>query len=276
MPRTLALFSLIVCAPLLGAQLSVATPQAPATAPSAAGTLPQDTGKLAAAINGSYYRPDGISAIECDVAVDWAALFSALKQDAPPERLAALKGLKSHVTAARGKTPDFAFDWSSGTLGNKQQMEDGLKQTVSGFYQMYWPMFATPLFDSAESIGRVEAQPDGSAKVSSSGNGEHVVITIDQEARPTHWVLDGIAMKGTIDPHYTASSDPKPGDLNRISSMGVVQNIGTNKMSVELTVDYQPAGGFYIPKTVVFGITGAYAISMEFSGCSVTKAPATN
>jgi hypothetical protein len=273
MPCKLTLLSLLICVPLLGAQQNIPTPHNDAAAASTTETLPQDPAKLAAAIKGSYYRPDGLSAMECDVVMDWAALFTALKQDPPPERIAALKGLKTHVVAARGKAPDFTFDWITGVVGNKEQIEGGLKETVGGFYQMYWPIFATPLFETSADIGTVNALSDGSATVSSSGGGEHVVITVDREAKPTHWVLDGPAMKATIDAHYTPSPDPTPGDLNRISSMGVVQNIGTSTMSVELSVDYQPVSGFYIPKSVVFGITGAYSISMEFSGCSVTKTP---
>ena len=78
-------------------------------------------------------------------------------------------------------------------------------------------------------------------------------------------------MNGTIEPHYTSSPQPTPGDLRRISKMDVTEQIGTSTINTNLTLDYQEVNGFNIPKHVSFDLVGAYSLSFDFTGCSALK-----
>jgi hypothetical protein len=235
-------------------------------------TLPKDAAKLAALIQGSYYHPDELTSLDCAVFVDWAALFGSMKMTAPEERLKVLKALKVHSHAVRGKVAELAFDWAGGELTTKDQMENGMKQMVGGFYQMYWPMFATSLITKGDELKNVEPQPDGSAKVDLSSPGTSLVITVSSDGTPRHWELDSPAMKGSIDPEFTPSPKPVAGDMSRISGMKVVQRIGESNMDVNLSLDYQEVDGFFVPSVVSFAIVGAYSVPMEFSSCVATRA----
>lgn len=268
---------LVVSLLVFGTNLLVAQ-QPAATSPKSetrrqAGTLPNDPALVAAAIRDSYYHPDAMSGLDCTISVDWPAFFAAVKLNLAADRLKAIHNLKIRSQAARGKSPKITFDWTSGTLDNKQQFEDGLKQTLGGFYQMYWNIVASsPISDAAE-IAKIEPLPDGGAKVYSSSQNTNLVISTDKENTPTHYTLDSPAMNGTIDLHYVSSPKPVPGDLRRISSMDASEQIGNSTMNVTLSLDYQAVDGFYIPSHVSYNIAGAYSLSMDFSGCSVFKEP---
>jgi hypothetical protein len=235
-------------------------------------TLPADPAKLLEVIRDSYYHPDDLSSLDCAVSVDWVAFFGSSKVSLSDDRMKVLQGLKVHSHALRGKPTELTFDWSAGLLTTKDQMESGLKQMVGGFYQMYWSMIAKGLVTNGNDLKKIEPLPDGSANVDMSGDGMNLVITVSKDGSPTHWVLDSPAMKGTIDPQFTASPNPVPGDLRRISSMKVVEHIGESNINVDLSLDYQEINGLFVPKSVSFGVVGAYTIPMEFSGCSGTTA----
>ena len=151
---------LVLSASLLAAQQGATTSQKSETTPQA-GAPPSDAAKVAAAIRDSYYHPDGMSGIDCTISVDWAAFFSALKSNPTADRLKALQGLKIRSQARRDKATDVRFDWAGGSLDSKEQIEDGLKQTLGGFYQSYWSMFASSPISNAADLSKIEPQPDG-------------------------------------------------------------------------------------------------------------------
>ena len=126
-----------------------------------AGTLPYDPAKFAQAVGGSYYHPDQLTGLNCDISIDWQKLFDALKQTPSPDRLKTLQGLKVTSRATRGKVTELAFDWTSGPLDSKERMEDALKQMVGGFYQMYWSMMTSTPIEKPSELQKIEPQPDG-------------------------------------------------------------------------------------------------------------------
>jgi hypothetical protein len=272
MLRHVILASLLI----LGADVLLAeqsTAPAPDTIKLPAGSLPYDPAKVAASIRDSYYHPDQLTSLDCDLSIDWRALFDSLKQNVGSDRFKTIQALKINSKAARGKSPELTFDWAGGSLDTKEQLENGLKQMVGGFYQMYWPMMASALIQKASEIQKMEPQPDGGAKAYLTSQNITVIVTIDKDHVPTHYSVDGPVMKGTIDPHYIPSPAPVPGDLRRLSGMNVSEQIGTSTINVDIELDYQVANGFYIPKHVTFSLVDAYSIPMEFSSCSASKAP---
>lgn len=230
-----------------------------------------DQATLVTAIRDSYYHPDGMSELNCTAVVDWPALFASLKVSPPSQRLRALAGLKVQVQFLRGKSPNFTFEWTTGTLGNKEQLEGGVKQMLGGFDQMYWSLIASPPIDKGAEVTKIEPQANGGTEVFSSGQNIKLVITIDKENVPTHYVFDSPAMNGTIDLRYAPTPKPLPGDLRRISRMDVSERIGTSALNVKLGLDYQAVDGFYVPWQVSYDLGGAYSLAMEFSSCSASR-----
>jgi hypothetical protein len=271
MPRLLIILILAFCADFLAGQQPAPPSPKSETTDLTAGVPSFDAATMAAAVRGSYYHPDKMSGLNCTISVDWPAFFSALKQNPAADRLKAIQDLKIKTQAAREKKPEVTFEWAGGALNNKEQFEDGLKEMLGGFYQIYWSMVASSPVDSAAEITKIEPLPNGEVKVYFSSPNTNLVITADRERTPTHYRLDSPAMNGTIDLRYVASPKPVPGDLRRISSMDLSEQIGNSTMNVTLDLDYQAVDEFYIPKHVSFGIAGAYSLSMDLSGCSVSK-----
>ena len=219
----------------------------------------------------SYYHPDDLSSLDCMVTVDWASLFKALKQTPAADRMLELRGLKTHSQASRGKMAQLTFDWSGGTLDNKDQIEASMKQMVNGFYQMYWPMIGAFPISKIDKIHEFVPQVDGGVIMTILSSSTSVNLKADKDHLLTHFDFDSPAMKGGADLHYLPSPNPAPGDLRRISSMNITEQIGTSAMSVEVGLEYQTVGGFHIPQHVDFGISGAYSIGMDFTSCSVSQ-----
>lgn len=230
-----------------------------------------DPATLTAAIRDSFYHPDEMSSLNCTVSIDWPALFASLKVTPPAERLKTLSGVNIRFLSVRGKSANITFEWSSGTIDKREQFEEGMKQMLGGWDQMYWPLFATPLIGNAAEITKVEPLADGGAEVYISSPDTKVVVTVDQENLPKHYTVDSPVIKGTMDVRYVPSPKPVAGDLHRISGMDVAERIGTSTINVKIGLDYQEVSEFYIPKNISYDVGGAFALSMEFSGCSVLK-----
>jgi hypothetical protein len=201
--------------------------------------------------------------------VDWPAFYSALKTNVAADRMKAISALRTQFQADRGHTPQVTFDWNGETLDTKEQLEGGLKQMTEGFFQAYWSMLASPLVKSPSEFTKIEPLADGSSQIYESSGDIKLVFTADKDGLPVHYVFDGSAFKGTIDAQFAPSPKPTEGDMRRISSLILLEQIGDTKMNVKLSLDYQAVGGFYIPDHVLYEMIGAYTIPLEFTDCSV-------
>jgi hypothetical protein len=262
------LFLLIV---VLSAKLMVAQEPAPMIIEGHGPATGFDAAKVAAAIRASYYHPDELSGLDCDVSVDWEKLFTGMKVTVPPERLRIIQAVKVRSRATRGKRTEVDFNWSGETLDTKDQVEDGFRQMLGGFYQMYWSMLSSSLVGNGGEITKIESTEGGGSKASFTSPNMNMILMLDKEDIPTHYDLDGPLMKGTIDVHYVRSPAPAPGDLRRISGLDVSQQIGTSAMNVQVSLDYQSVGGFQIPQNVLFKLVGAYSLELGFSSCTVSQ-----
>jgi hypothetical protein len=271
MPRILLLLLFFMDLNVVLAQQVATTAGSSKTVKAPAAALPADTAKLVETIRGSYYHPDTMSTLDCDVSVDWPAFFSSLKTELPADRMKTIQGLKIRARASRGKITDLTFDWSGGPLDNKDQFENGLKQMIGGFYQIYWNVVSSSLIGTAAELNKIEPMPDGGTKVYTSSSNMSLIITVDKSDTPTHFVLDSPALKGKIDARYLPSPNPTPGDLRRISGMDLTEQIGTSTINLGLGLDYQTVDEFYVPRHVSFDISGAYSLKMELSSCSASR-----
>ncbi|HZB89201.1 MAG TPA: hypothetical protein VE291_11115 [Terracidiphilus sp.] len=236
-----------------------------------AGKLPVEPSKLSAAIRASYYHPDSLNAMECNLAVDWPTFFSALKTTVPDDRIKALQGLKIHSRAERGKPAALTFDWAGGQISTRDQLESGLKQMVDGFYQIYWPTLAGPLVGEQDKLEDIKPLPDGGAKTSALSGGMHINIVVDKSAAPTHYDFQSPALKGNVDISYLPASGERPETPPLIGGLKMDEGIGESTFKVDMNVDYQTVEGLEIPRNITFGVIGAFTIKMELTECAISK-----
>lgn len=267
-----ALMQALLGSALLGAQQPAAPTQ------NGPGAGPPDTGlsaqakALTAKVLDSYYHPDKLLGLECDVTPDWPAFFASANVAAPPDSTQAIGALKVHVRTLRDQTPEFAFDWTRGRATNAGQIEASLKQMIGGFYDVYWPLFASPAIKYTAAISKIEPQADGTTKVYESDPNAYVVMTVDKQGTPTQYTVQSPAMNGVVEPHYTPTPHQVRGDRRRITSVDVSRQAGASTIKVQVSVDYQPVKKYFVPKHVSYRRVGAYTLTMDFSGCSVMGA----
>jgi hypothetical protein len=280
MAGRIAVLQALLSVTLLGAQQpappSPAGPGIPGAGPT--GTpdkkLSADAEKLAAKVLDSYYHPDKLPGLACDVTPDWQSFFASAKLTVSPEHLQGIEALKVHVRAVRDETPELTFNWTQARPANASQIESVLRQMIGGFYQMYWSLFASPAIKYTAVISKIEPQPDGSTKVYESDPNAYVIMTVDKHGTPIHYSMQSPAMSGSVDPQYTPTPHPTHGDRRRITSVDAVQQTGTSSTHVQVSVDYQPLDNYFVPRQVTYGLVGAYSMTMEFTGCSVVAGSA--
>ncbi len=236
-------------------------------------SLAIDPDGLAGAVRDSYYHPDNLSALECNVSFDWSGILHALNiDDLSPERGKIVDGLKLRTRAVRNTAAEVTLNWTGGDPPeNKDRIESGIKQLVSSFYQIYWQMMASPSLPVGASFAKVEPLEDGSVKAYVTQAMGSTEITIDKDRIPVHYSIENPAMNAIIDAHYTPSPRPIAGDLRRLTQLDVSQQKGASTRNVEVILDYQAVNEFYVPQHVTFNVVGGFSVGMDFSGCSATK-----
>jgi hypothetical protein len=236
--------------------------------------LSADAVKLTDKILASYYHPDKLTGLECDVTPDWPGFYNSTKMKVTQDQAHDLAALKVRVRAVRDQEPEITFNWTEGKVANAAQVEELLRRTISQFYQVYWNMLASPAVKYAAVITRIEPQPDGSTKVYESDPNAYVVMTVARDGTPTHYTMQSPSVNGVVDAQYVRSPHPRNGDRRRISQVEVSEQSGAATMHVRVGVDYQPLDDYAVPSNVSFTQVGAYTLSMRFSGCSTAGAPA--
>jgi hypothetical protein len=194
-----------------------------------------------------------------------------LKQQVPPERLKVFDGMNVEMHARRGKPTEVTVTWANGEPTNKQSMEDNARQMVHGFFQMYWPIFASSMGPGKSDTVRVEVRDGGGYALHTNSAGNIVTEEIDSDLLPVKLLVNSAAMDAQMMPHFSPSPNPMPGDLRRLTSMDARYQIGTTTMTMRFELDYQTVGGFHIPKRVSTSVGGAYAVPLDLIGCSVSK-----
>ena len=137
MTRLLFLFLLAACTSLLAAQQEEKKPPTTEILKHFVETTPKERAKLAARIRESYYHPEKMSGLDCDLSINWPEFFSSLKANIPEDRRKTIQGLKIEARANRNQIPELTFNWADGQIDSKERFENGLKQMLDGFYQIY-------------------------------------------------------------------------------------------------------------------------------------------
>ncbi len=264
----------LVAVPISAQQPPAASPDKPAAVRELSAA---DVEKLTREISAAYYHPEALAGLDCNVQVDWEPFMTALKvdldSDGGKKELAILRGLKLHAHAMRGKPAELTFNWAGGDTPAKDQIEGGLRQTVAGFFQSYWGMF--DMADvKASDVTKAEAHADSSSTLYTGDANSQLVVDVDKEGTPTHYKVKSPALNATIDLEYTPTLPPTPGDTRRITTARIAQFAGETTIKVNMKLDYQPAGTFFVPHRANFDIPGALSIGFEFTSCTaVSSAP---
>ncbi|MBS1799489.1 MAG: hypothetical protein JSS95_06640 [Acidobacteria bacterium] len=234
------------------------------------GSLPIDTEKLINSIRESYYHPDDLSALECTVSVDWSGVPTGVKTDEAQARLKVLNDVRVHSKAARDKVPELTFDWGSGTFNAKEQMESAIKQMINGFYQMYWPLIGSFPLQKPSEVKKITQEADGLTLESVEGNAS-IVLKANKDNLPIRYNVDSPVMKAVMEPSYSPSPNPIPGDRSRLTGLKATDQFGNSTINLVLSLDYQSLGGFNIPHKITLTVSPTVSIPMEFSNCTVSK-----
>jgi len=175
------------------------------------------------------------------------------------------------VDAVKGQNPKIDIAWLNGTPGNKDSIETGVRQMLTGFFQMYWQFGGSSMAPGPAEKFQAEPRAGGGHVLRSNANGVSVTTEVDSDNVPTKVFVDSPALKATFGLRFAAPQNSTPGDLRRLTSLDFSEQIGTTNLNGSLSMDYQTIQGVNIPRHVSFGIGGAYSTPMEFVGCSVTK-----
>lgn len=258
---------LLVNIGLLSAQEHAASSQIVRGAgePSVAGSA---SGNLAREVDASYYHPDALRGIACNVVVDFESLLKPVQSSS---ETAKFDGVAITVAARRGQSPTIDVSWPNPAPAGKDPIESGVKQMLGGFFQIYWQFAGSSLAPRPGEKFETEPLPSGGRIFRSRGRNEEFTLAVDREETPTEGVLDGTALKARFRFHFSPPPHPIPGDLRRLTSLEFAEQVGTTTVNGSISMDYQTVDGLHIPQHVSFGIGGAYSVDLEFQQCTVTK-----
>jgi hypothetical protein len=231
-----------------------------------------DSAKLRADIDASYYHPDALPGLDCGVAIDFSEAAKQLGQSVPDETKKALSGLTIKAHAIEGEAPRIDFAWASGIPATKEKLETSVRQTLTGFYPMYWAIFGPqPMTRLNGANLKIETLAEGGHRLRLNEQSAVTTLEVDRDNVPSKISVDATAMKAAFEFHFETSPSPIPGDLRRLVLLDVSQQIGTSNVNGRVSMDYQTIEGFQVPLHVSFSVGGAYSLRMEFIGCSVVK-----
>ena len=233
---------------------------------------PVDAVKLAADIGASYYHPDGIPGLDCGATVDYGSVFKQLGQTPPDELRKQLAGITIKVHAMADRAPQIDIAWPDGAPANQANIESSLKQTIGGFFQMYWPFLGSSIVGGKKENLHIETREEGGYVWHDGSQRMSMTLEIDKDKVPGKLSVDTPSMKVMVEFHFAPPQDPKPGDLRRLTFLDFTEQVGTTNINGRLSLDYQDVGGFNVPRHLSLGIGGAYAVPVEFINCSLSKA----
>jgi hypothetical protein len=255
----------------------VAAQQPADSVPSSAASEPHlsqpkiDLAKIESGISAAYYHPDDLSGMDCGATIGWTDVMKQLKQEIPPERMKLLDGMNMEIRARKDKPTEVKISWANGEPTNKQTLEDGTKQMIGGFFQIYWRIASASMGPGKGDTLRVEVRDGGGYTLHTGSAGNVVDEEIDKDLIPIKINGNSPAMIVEMIPHFTPSPNPVAGDLRRLTGLDVATQIGTSTTNAGFTIDYQTVGGFHIPGRVSINVGGAYAVPLDLIGCSVSK-----
>jgi hypothetical protein len=232
--------------------------------------------QMLTAAKSQYYnlRAAGLKSFTCNVDIDWNALFTSIngKPLAPDGEM--MKFLTGSLLSAHadldGKTQ---VTWSNpGTppeaiAKNANQIRDGLRQTLEGFFQAWMPSMNGGLVPVSPSS--VKATPAGFV-ISDGSASETDEITMDKKYVISRLYNKSSTLIADMTTGFTAS--PKGLVMTRLD--GTYQQPPTAPGThVLMSATFQPVDTFQLPGSLVFTVDNVATFKMQMVGCKVEKQP---
>ncbi len=208
------------------------------------------------------------TAISCSATIDWDSFFTQMKverTDAIKARIARLNAFHISVVTHDADHTEVKVDDSDASLST---VTDGLRQQLSGFFQMYWSIGYGALMAKRGDPFQLIATPEGFTEKSGSG-ATKVSVYMDKAYLVTGFDLESLQMNATVKPGF------KPGEdgLLRLRRIQETVDMGATKIVVDVTFDYQRIGAFDIPNHINMALPGSYNFDYTLSSCQATAGP---
>jgi hypothetical protein len=256
-PAAFSLVAALVLAPALSAQAITGEKQT----------------TLLTTARAQYYnlRMAGVKSFHCDVDVDWPGFFAILTGSKLADDDPALKNVKQiKISFTNDLTSGSTVEWNApeakGDAAAMDQMKNGFKQMLNGFFEAWKPSLngtLIPLKSSsliATSTGYVEdaSDADGSAK-----------LTFDKDLKITHMNTESPAQITEMDTTFESSGK---GLILTAIAADYRQPVTAPAVHLIMKTNFIPVEGYLIPGDLLVSITNVLSFNMKFSGCTVQKA----
>jgi hypothetical protein len=225
-----------------------------------------------------YYTPTtgGLKSFHCDAAMDWKALLTRFSGQDIPEGNPALVYLHTvHLSVTDNLNGQGSLDWSAdappkGMEDAVQQIRDGLKASVTGFFQSW----------NAYMNGSMVPLPDSTITVTAVGDGLHLSglakdTKLDEDFDKNLLLKQALVVTPSLRVLATPTFSTTPDGL-LISTVKSQVNQPPDAPEAEATfrIEYAKVDSFQIPSHVVFDIKNTGVIEIGFNACQVSVADA--
>lgn len=230
-----------------------------------------------AAAHGQYYTPtaSGLKSFHCEASMDWKALLSRFTAKDIPDDNPALRFLNTiHLAVDDDLHGSGSLEWTYVTdppdnlKAGVDQIRDGLKTSVSGFFQSW----------NAYMNGSMVPLPDKTVTVTKSGEGVHLNgtakdMTIDEDFDKNMLLTQALVVTPNLKvlaiPTFTSSPD---GLLISTVLNKVNQPPTAPETQATFRIEYAKVDAFQVPSHLVFDIKNTGLIEIGFNSCKVAVA----
>lgn len=223
-------------------------------------TTDEDRKRIATAVSASYYHPDQLQGMECDLGVDPVEL--ARRGNLPAGT--SLEGTTIHVRAIRGISPNAQIRYPV-VKASLDQVNRFLTQAIGTFFDVYWMAAASSVALPADSFFDVTDRDGGGYLLKIEGDNR---TTLETDAnyvpikRATEYAL--MNRHGVLD-LVVETNAPR-----RVRSVTFDLQNGSYKLKGKIGMDYQSVDGIHIPKHATVSASGP-ALRIDLNGCTVRK-----
>jgi hypothetical protein len=207
--------------------------------------------------------------------IDWKVMLSRFAGTDIPDDNPSLKLLQNvHLSINDDLRGKGSLEWTSPAevpedkKANLQQMQDGLKTAVAGFFQSW----------NAYMNGSMVPLPDSTVTVTSTGDGVHLSgiamdAKIDEDFDKNMLLTKALVASPNMTVLATPTFTPTPDGLVVSSVLSLLhQPPDAPETAVTFRIEYTKVESYQIPSHVVFDIRNTGVIEMGFSACKVTVA----
>jgi hypothetical protein len=198
--------------------------------------------------------------IACDSTVDWDA-FAKEPGGPRKEQLDVLRTLMISFVTRGASHVDVTVAGDARLFRQKKMFHE----QITTFFEQYWRLSYDRLLPRPNTSYEVEPTPDGYLVTQQLADGTTNTMEMDRSFLITKARATGAREKVELTPKYTMEGD----GLLHLSDLVIDIRKGESRMVYEYGVDYQQAGGFYVPQHVTMTMTGVDSIQHTFSNCNV-------